>query len=165
MSVKKIVTARRTNQILCQEKWKKLRFWKNESQNRVGIFWQNPIFGAETFFQRTLENFLLACRTCLRYLKDPLNLVLCVSKKKIVTIRRTNQKILAKKKKETILFNFPWHDCSTWVQKRAISLPTIILKSKQNTDRNFCRKTFKIFLGCLDALLKVSPFRLFELFI
>ena len=53
----------------CQEKWKKLRFWKNEAQNRVGIFWQNPIFWAETFFQRPLENFLLAWRTCSRYLR------------------------------------------------------------------------------------------------
>ena len=98
---KKIVTARRTNQILCQEKWKKLRFWKNEAQNRVGIFWQNPIFWAETFFQRPLENFLLAWRTCSRYLKGPPNLVLCVSKK-IVTIRHTNKKILAKNRQKKI---------------------------------------------------------------
>ena len=69
---------------------------KNEAQNRVGIFWQNPIFWAETFFQRPLENFLLALRTCSRYLKGPLNLALCVSKK-IVIIRHTNEKILAKK--------------------------------------------------------------------
>ena len=72
---KKIVTAQHTNRIICQEKWKKLRFWKNEAQNRVGIFWQNPIFWAETFFQRPLENFLLAWRTCSRYLKGPLKLV------------------------------------------------------------------------------------------
>ena len=45
---KKIVAARRTNKILCQEKWKKLRLWKNEAQNRVGIFWRNRIFEAET---------------------------------------------------------------------------------------------------------------------
>ena len=97
---KKIVTIRRTNRIICQEKWKKLRFWKNEAQNGVGIFWQNPIFWTETFFQRPLENFLLALRTCSRYLKGPLNLAVCVSKK-IVTIRHTNKKILAKNLKKT----------------------------------------------------------------
>ena len=82
------------------KKWKKLRFWKNEAQNRVGIFWQNPIFWAETFFQRPLENFLLAWRTCSRYLKGPPNLVLCVSKK-IVTIRHTNKKIFANNRQKT----------------------------------------------------------------
>ena len=55
---KKIVAARHTNQIICQEKWKQLRFWKNEAQNAVGIFWQNFIFWVETFFQRSLEMFL-----------------------------------------------------------------------------------------------------------
>ena len=79
---------------------KKWRFWKNEAQNRVGIFWQNPIFWAETFFQRPLENFLLAWRTCSRYLKGPPNLVLCVSKK-IVTIRHTNKKIFANNRQKT----------------------------------------------------------------
>ena len=63
-------------------------------------FWQNPIFCAETFFfQGPLENFLLAWRTCSRYLKGPPNLALCVSKK-IVTIRHTNEKILAKNRKK-----------------------------------------------------------------
>ena len=47
---KKIVTTRQTNQVICQKKWKKLRFWKNEAQNGVGIFWQNVTFWAETFF-------------------------------------------------------------------------------------------------------------------
>ena len=37
--------------------------------------------GVETYFQRPLEIFLLAWRTCSRYLKGPPNLVLCVSKK------------------------------------------------------------------------------------
>ena len=103
---KKSVTARRTNQILYQEKWKKLRFWKNEAQNRVGIFWQNPIFWAETFFQRPLENFLFTLRTCSRYLKGPLNLAVCVSKK-IVTIRHTNKKILAKNRKKKHFWRLP----------------------------------------------------------
>ena len=75
---------------------------KNEAQNRVGIFWQNLIFWAETFFQRPLENFLLALRTCSRYLKGPLNLALCVSKK-IVTTRRTNQ-ILCQEKWKKLRF-------------------------------------------------------------
>ena len=72
---------------------------KNEPQNRVGIFWQNPIFGAETFFQRPLKNFLLALRTCSRYLKGPLNLAVCVSKK-IVTIWHTNRIICQEKWKK-----------------------------------------------------------------
>ena len=89
---KKIVTARRTNQILCQEKWKKLRFWKNEAQNRVGIFWQTPIFWTETFFQRPLENFFSAWRTCSNYyLRGPPHLALRVSKK-VVIIQQTNKK-------------------------------------------------------------------------
>ena len=96
---KKIMTARHTNRIICQEKWKKLRFWKNEAQNRVGIFWQNPIFWAETFFQSPLEIFLWTLRTCLRYLKGPPNIVLYVSKK-IVTARHTNQIIFQEKWKK-----------------------------------------------------------------
>ena len=78
---KKIVTARLTNQILCQEKWKKLRFWKNEAQNQVRIFWQNLMFWAETFFQRSLENFSWTLWTCSRYLKGAPNQVLCLSTK------------------------------------------------------------------------------------
>ena len=62
-------------------KLKKVEILKIEAQNRVGIFWQNPIFSAETFFQSYLENFLLALRTCSRYLKGTLNQGLCVSKK------------------------------------------------------------------------------------
>ena len=55
---KKIVTPRHTNQIICQEKWKQLRFWKDEPQNVVKTFWQNLIFSVETFFfQRSLELF------------------------------------------------------------------------------------------------------------
>ena len=96
-SIIKIVTIRLTNRIIYQEKWKKLRFWKNEAQNQVGIFWQNFFWGAETFFQRPLENFLWTLWSCSRYLKGPLSLVLCVSKT-IVTIRYTNEKISAKKR-------------------------------------------------------------------
>ena len=94
-------------------KVKKVEILKNEAQNRIGIFWQNLILWAESFFQRPLENFLLAWRTCSRYLKGPPNLALCVSKK-IVTIRHTNERILAKNanKKKTIFGNFLWHDCS-----------------------------------------------------
>ena len=59
-SQKKIVTARHANQIICQEKWEKLRFWKNDSQNGDRIFWQNLMFWAETFFQRRkISNFRL----------------------------------------------------------------------------------------------------------
>ena len=35
---------------------------------------------AKTFFQMTSENFLWTSRTCSRYLRDPPNLALCVSK-------------------------------------------------------------------------------------
>ena len=39
-------------------KAEKLRFWKNEAANQLGIFWENLLFWAETFFQMLLENFL-----------------------------------------------------------------------------------------------------------
>ena len=105
------MTVRHSNPIICQEKWKKLRSWKNEAQNRVRIFWQNLIFWAETFIQRLLQTFLWALRTCSTYLKGPLQLVLYVSKK-IVTVRHSNTKILTKKVKKSILYYFPCHDCS-----------------------------------------------------
>ena len=41
---KKIGSARHANQILCQEKWKQLRFWKNETKNGVETFWQKLCF-------------------------------------------------------------------------------------------------------------------------
>ena len=44
------------------------------------IFWQNLIFWAEAFFQRSLETFLWILRTCSSYLKGLLNLDFCVSK-------------------------------------------------------------------------------------
>ena len=55
---KKIMTVRHTNQIICREKWKKLRFLKNEAQNGDRIFWQKLMFWAETFIQVSLINFL-----------------------------------------------------------------------------------------------------------
>ena len=97
------MTAWRTNQILCQEKWKKLRFWKNEAQNRVGIFWQNPIFLGWNFFQRPLENFVWTLRTCSRYLRGPPNLVLCVSKKNRDRTTHKSDYMLGKVKKFEIL--------------------------------------------------------------
>ena len=54
--------------------WKKLRVWKSEAQNGVGIFWQNLIFWAETFFQRPLKHFLWTLWTCWRYLQGPLDI-------------------------------------------------------------------------------------------
>ena len=53
-SVKTIMTIWLTNRIICQEKWKKLRFWKNEAQNQVGIFWQNFFGGDWNFFFKDL---------------------------------------------------------------------------------------------------------------
>ena len=117
---KKIKCIRHYNPIVCKEKCKKFEFWKNEAQNRVGIFWQNPIFWAETFFQRPLENFLLAWRTCSMYLKGPPNLVLCVSIK-IVTIRHTNKKILAKTRKKNWFLET---SLGTTVAKKIIFLTT-----------------------------------------
>ena len=120
VSKKKIVTARHTNQKYVRKSEKSWDFEKNEAQNGVGIFWQNPIFWAETFFQRPLETFLWTLQACLRYLKGPPNLVLYVTKT-IVTARHTNQKILAKNRKtmqkNPIFPFFPWHDCSVeiWV--------------------------------------------------
>ena len=76
---------------------KKLTFWKNEAQNRSGIFWQNTIFWAKLLFKwRLLENFMLAWRTCSRYLKGPLNLALCVSNKNVI-IRHVNEKNISNK--------------------------------------------------------------------
>ena len=54
---------------------------KNEVLSEYSNTILSFIFGAETFFQRPLENFLLALRTCSRYLKGPLNLAVCISKK------------------------------------------------------------------------------------
>ena len=93
---KKIVTPRHTNQIICQEKWKQSRFWKEETQNVVKRFWQYLIFLVETFFQRCLQNFLSVWRMCSRYLQGPPDLHLCVSKKS-GTARHTNNKISTKK--------------------------------------------------------------------
>ena len=76
-----------------------MRFCQNEVQNQVRIFWQNLTFWAATFFQMSLENFLYVLRQLSRYLRGPLSLALCVSKK-IVIIRHTNKKILAKTAKK-----------------------------------------------------------------
>ena len=73
-----------------EKKFQTKKWVRNEVQNRIGIFWQTPIFGLNSFFQGPLENFLLALRICSRYLRRLPNLALCVSKK-FVTARRTNQ--------------------------------------------------------------------------
>ena len=51
---KKIVTTRRTNQIICQEKWKKLRFCRMKleigleySDIQVNFWWRNSTFWAQ----------------------------------------------------------------------------------------------------------------------
>ena len=64
--------------------WKKfeLKTWgRDQAENEIRIFWQNLIFWTKTFFQRLVENFPWTLRTCSRYLKGPLNLALCASKK------------------------------------------------------------------------------------
>ena len=90
---KTIMTARHANQIICQEKWKKLRFCKNEAQNGVGIFWQNLILWAETLFWKASRKFLRVENECFRYLKCAPN-VARYARKKIRNIRHTNHKIL-----------------------------------------------------------------------
>ena len=70
------MTVRHTNEIICREKWKKLRFLKNEAQNEDRIFWQNLIF-SKSFFEKPLETFLLTLRACSRYLKSLQRLYLC----------------------------------------------------------------------------------------
>ena len=56
-----------------------------------------PFFELKLSFQRSLENFLQALRTCSRYLKGPPSLFVDVSKE-IVAARHTNQEILTKKR-------------------------------------------------------------------
>ena len=89
-----------------------MRFWKNEAQNQVGIFWQNSIFGGETLFQRPLEKSLLTWRTCSRYLKGPLNLALCVSKKNRDHTTHQSDFMSRKLKKVEILKK--WSSKSGW---------------------------------------------------
>ena len=91
---KKFVTARNSNQVICQEKWKKLRFCKNEAQNGVGIFWQNSILSAEIFFQGPLKKFWRFKSECCMYHKCAPNVAL-YARKKIRNIRHTNHEILA----------------------------------------------------------------------
>ena len=54
----KIVTVRRTNQIVCQEKWKSWDFEKMKLEIELEYSDKTPFLGAETFFQVPLENFL-----------------------------------------------------------------------------------------------------------
>ena len=75
------MNARHIHQIVCQEKRKKLRFWKMKLKSQVRIFWQKLMFWADTFIQMPLENCLQVLRTRSRYLGAVLNLVLCVGKK------------------------------------------------------------------------------------
>ena len=85
---------------------KKVDILKNETPNRVGIFWQNLMFWAKFFLNwRLLEKFLCAWRTCSRCLKDQSNLDLCASEKMVFT-GRTNQNILIEMWKETLFYIF-----------------------------------------------------------
>ena len=69
---------------------KKLRFCKMKFEIRLEYSDKASFFEAKFFFQRLVENFLWALRTCSSYWKGLPNLVLCVSKN-IVTTLRTNQ--------------------------------------------------------------------------
>ena len=108
---KTIMTARHANQIICQEKWKKLRFCKNEVENGVGIFWQNLILWAETLFWKASRKFLRVENECFRYLKCAPN-VARYARKKIRNIRHTNHKILTETWKK--MKKIPW---TTWEEK------------------------------------------------
>ena len=96
---KKIVTVRRINQIICQEKRKKLRFWKMKLKVKLEYSDKTSCFELELFVQAALENFLWGLRQRWRYLGGPLDLVLCVGKK-IVTIRHTYSIICQEKRKK-----------------------------------------------------------------
>ena len=84
--------------------------WKKFQPNKCGFiiptwFWASfhPHSLVWKIFQRPLENFLLAWRTCSRYLKGLHNLALCVSKK-FVTVRRINEANSIEKQNEVIFY-------------------------------------------------------------
>ena len=61
---------------------KKLRFWKSSSLKSGWNILTKTDWFDWNFFQRPLENILLALQTCLKYLKGPLTIYLCVNKSK-----------------------------------------------------------------------------------
>jgi len=83
---KKIVTIRRTNLNICQEKWKKLRFWKMKLKVELEYSDKTSCFELELFFQATLENFLWGLRQHWRYLGRSLDIGLS-SARRIMVIR------------------------------------------------------------------------------
>ena len=95
-----IRTVQHTEQIIRKEKWKKLDFWKIQSQNGVVELSKNavktPFLDSKLWLHTPLEFFLCVAQPCLRYLKGPPNLVLYVSEK-IRTVQHTKQ-ILRKEK-------------------------------------------------------------------
>ena len=83
---KKIVTIRRTNRIIRQEKWKKLWFWKMKLKVKLEYSDKTSCFELELFFQATLENFLCGLRQRWRYLGRSLDIGLS-SARRIMVIR------------------------------------------------------------------------------
>ena len=97
----KIVTARHTNLITCQEITRTVEILKHEAKIKIGIFWKTWFFVVK-HFQKNLPNFLWTLRTCSRYLESPPNLDLCVNEK-IVTVRHNNM-ILCQEKSKKLKF-------------------------------------------------------------
>ena len=62
---KKIETTRRTNQIICQEKWKKMRFCKMKLVIRLE-YSDKTSFLSWNFFSKAFRNFLWTLRPCSR---------------------------------------------------------------------------------------------------
>ena len=87
-----VIFKRNLKKFQLKQKWARIQVRKG-----VGIFWQPPIFWVETFFQLPPETFRLTLRTCSRYSKGTLNLVVYASNK-IINARRSNQKILTNNK-------------------------------------------------------------------
>ena len=99
---KKIVAVRHTNQIIFQEMWKKLGFWKNEAQMSLEYSNKTSYFEVKLFFQRAVKIFLWTLLTCSRYLEGSPNFVLCVSEK-IGFVRHFNQNISRRKANGRVL--------------------------------------------------------------
>ena len=76
----KIVTARRTIQIIWQEKWEKLKFWKINLKSSRNILTKLYVL-SWSFFPRPLENLLWILRACWKDLKCTPNVHLCVRKR------------------------------------------------------------------------------------
>ena len=104
----KTVTVWHNNMILCQEKSKKLKFWKMKSKMRFEYF-DKPQFLRWNSFSKVSINFLWVLWISSRNLEGPHNLDLCVNKK-IVIVRHTFPKIFLKTWKKLFFRYFSWQN-------------------------------------------------------